>query len=190
MICKFTDKNIYMYYPTSIVNFYVGLSWSWSYGSWIDNYLCNQCLLLPLTLWVWIPLRRVVLDTTLCDKVCQWLAAGWWFSLGTLVSSTNKTDCHDITEILLKVALNTITPPPFSMCYYEMILVYYHHWHGLDKFLINALLLLCFFSLSKLTSDHISDISFDDILLIAIRNSLLQKKTNQHQYTFCYIKKM
>jgi hypothetical protein len=27
---------------------------------------------------------------------------------GTPVSSTNKTDCHDITEILLKVALNTI----------------------------------------------------------------------------------
>jgi hypothetical protein len=26
------------------------------------------------------------------------------FSLGTLVSSTNKTDRHDITEILLKVA--------------------------------------------------------------------------------------
>ena len=23
-----------------------------------------------------------------------------------------KTDCHDITEILLKVALNTITPEP------------------------------------------------------------------------------
>jgi hypothetical protein len=32
----------------------------------------------------------------------------WWFSPGTLVSSTNKTDCYDITEILLKVALNTI----------------------------------------------------------------------------------
>jgi hypothetical protein len=28
---------------------------------------------------------------------------------GTPTSSTNKTDCHDITEILLKVALNTIT---------------------------------------------------------------------------------
>jgi hypothetical protein len=25
-----------------------------------------------------------------------------------VVFSTNKTDCHDITEILLKVALNTI----------------------------------------------------------------------------------
>jgi hypothetical protein len=30
------------------------------------------------------------------------------FSPGTPVSSTNKTDSHDITEILLKVALNTI----------------------------------------------------------------------------------
>ena len=33
---------------------------------------------------------------------------GLWFSPGTTVSSTNKTDLHDITEILLKVALNTI----------------------------------------------------------------------------------
>ena len=55
---------------------------------------------------------RGVLHTTLCDKICQWLATGWWFSLGTLVSSTYKTDCHDITEILLNVALNTITPYP------------------------------------------------------------------------------
>ena len=32
-----------------------------------------------------------------------------WFSLDTPISSTNKTDRHDIPEILLKVALNTIT---------------------------------------------------------------------------------
>jgi len=32
-----------------------------------------------------------------------------WFSPGSPVSSTNKTDRHDITEILLKMALNTIT---------------------------------------------------------------------------------
>jgi hypothetical protein len=51
---------------------------------------------------------RSVLDTTLCDKVCQWLATDLWFSPGTPVSSTNKTDRHDITEILLKVALTTI----------------------------------------------------------------------------------
>ena len=55
-------------------------------------------------------LRRGVLNTTLCDKVCQWLATGQWFSPGTLVSSTNKTDRLDIAEILLKlkVALNII----------------------------------------------------------------------------------
>jgi hypothetical protein len=33
----------------------------------------------------------------------------FWFSLGTTVSSTNKTDSQYITEILLKVALNTVT---------------------------------------------------------------------------------
>jgi hypothetical protein len=32
-----------------------------------------------------------------------------WFSADTLVSSTNKIECHDITEILLKVAFNMIT---------------------------------------------------------------------------------
>jgi hypothetical protein len=37
------------------------------------------------------------------------MVAGQWFSPGTLVSSTKKTDRHDIAEILLKVALNTIT---------------------------------------------------------------------------------
>jgi hypothetical protein len=46
--------------------------------------------------------------TTICDKVCQWLATGRWFSKGSTISSTNKTDHHDIAEILLKVALNTI----------------------------------------------------------------------------------
>ena len=72
------------------------------------NYMYNQCLS-PLELWIRIPLRRGVLDTTLCDKVCQWLAVGRLFSPGTSVSSTNKTDRHDITKILLKVALNIIT---------------------------------------------------------------------------------
>jgi hypothetical protein len=52
---------------------------------------------------------RGILSTTLCDKVCQLLAAGLWFSPGPPVSSTNKTDSYDITEILSKAALNTMT---------------------------------------------------------------------------------
>ena len=73
---------------------------------WIYNYLCNQCLS-PLMLWVRISIGARW--ATLCDKVCQWLVTGRWFSPGLPVSFTNKTDHHDIlTEILLKVALNTI----------------------------------------------------------------------------------
>jgi len=39
----------------------------------------------------------------------QWLAKGRKFSPGIPLSSTNKTDRHDIAEILLRVTLNTIT---------------------------------------------------------------------------------
>jgi hypothetical protein len=56
----------------------------------------------------------------LCDKVCQWLAASLWFSLDTPVSFINKTDCHDITAIVLKVALNTINIDPLVFKYDAM----------------------------------------------------------------------
>jgi hypothetical protein len=46
-----------------------------------------------------------VRDTTLSEKFVSDLQQ----VSGSPVSSTNKTDLHDITEILLKVALNTIT---------------------------------------------------------------------------------
>ena len=74
-------------------------SWLWSYGSWIYN----QCLSL-LMLWIPISIReRCTILHFVCDKVCQWLATGRWFSPGPLVPSTHKTDRHDITEILLRV---------------------------------------------------------------------------------------
>ena len=104
----------------------MGQLWSWSYGSWIYNYLCDQCPS-PLMLWVRIPLRRCVLDTTLYDKECQLLVAGQWFSPGTLNSSTYKTD-HDITEILLKVALNTITLLTLVNQFSSIMI-----WHYLSK---------------------------------------------------------
>jgi hypothetical protein len=55
---------------TILLKWASGLSRLWSYGSWMYNYLSNKCLS-PLALWVRILLRRGVLDTTLCDKVCQ-----------------------------------------------------------------------------------------------------------------------
>ena len=56
-----------------------------------------------------IPLVPIIRDTTLCDKVCQSLTTGRWFSSCTPVSSTNKTERHDITEILLNVELKHYT---------------------------------------------------------------------------------
>ena len=48
---------------------------------------------------------------------------GRLFSPGTPVSSTNKTDRHDITEILLKVVLKHHKPKPNKMnC--ELMLTY------------------------------------------------------------------
>ena len=58
------------------------------------------------------PSWQGVLNATLYDKFCQWLLAVRWFSQSTPVSSINKTDRHDITEILLEVVLNTLTLYP------------------------------------------------------------------------------
>ena len=57
-----------------------------------------------------------VLDTTLCDKSCQWLAAGQWFSLGIPVSSAKNNDRHDITEILLKKVVKHHSPWLSYLC--------------------------------------------------------------------------
>jgi hypothetical protein len=52
----------------------------------------------------------ICIDKTECDKVYQGLAAGLCYSGGTSVFSSNKAEGHRITEILLKVALNTNNP--------------------------------------------------------------------------------
>jgi hypothetical protein len=48
---------------------------------------------------------------------------------GYSVSSTNKTDLHDITEILLKVALNTINQPNLPNYVSFPLLLYRNGYH-------------------------------------------------------------
>ena len=68
-----------------------------------------------------LPMQSVPITTDIVNlNPTQWLSAGLWFSPCTPVSSTNKTDHHDIqnvTELLLKVVLNTINPTnqPYSL---------------------------------------------------------------------------
>ena len=64
------------------------------------------------------PITTIVVSLNPAQARCTRYNILWWsfpttfdrsvVFQSTLVSSTNKTDCHDISEILLKVALNTI----------------------------------------------------------------------------------
>ena len=65
-------------------------SWLWSYGSWIDNDLCNQCLS-PLMLWV---------HSGELYSIQHHLIFFWALKFPPRII----TDRHDIAEILLKVA--------------------------------------------------------------------------------------
>ena len=65
---------------------------------------------------LWVRISITAKRTTLCDKVCHWLATGRWFSPGPPVFPTNKTDRHDIAELLLKVALNIIKQTIYQNC--------------------------------------------------------------------------
>ena len=68
----------------------------------------------PITNTAWVRARLCKLqkgNTRLAAasaKVYKLLTHGRWFSPGTPASSTTKTGRHDIADILLKVALNTI----------------------------------------------------------------------------------
>ena len=54
---------------------------------------------------------RTRYNIMMCDKVCQVTCKGCWF----YVVSSNKTDRHDITEILLNVVLKNHNPNPLQV---------------------------------------------------------------------------
>ena len=147
-------------------------SWSWSYGSWIYNYLCNQCLS-SLMLWVRISIRAR--RTTLCDIVCG------WFSPGPPVSSTNKTDRHNITEILLKVALNTIKQTKQRRCLFSWYFIVKSCKWLIDKLWQNTILhSICqmrFVSTYTCTSQvqNVIYVYFQGFLKIIFTSTLLKK---------------
>jgi hypothetical protein len=68
------------------------------------NYITRTLTMPMLQLWIHMEVCHKklkwqgVLDTTLCDKVCQWHATCRWFLPGIPVPFTNKTDRHDMTE--------------------------------------------------------------------------------------------
>ena len=104
--CIFPLERWYTYLESKLKFFLPIISVLW----FLSLFNCNKYLS-PHKLW-----GRVPLDATLCDQVCQGFPADRWFSPGTPVFSINKTDRHYKTEILLKVALNTITLTLLFIC--------------------------------------------------------------------------
>ena len=156
--------------------------WSWSYGNWIYNYLCNQCLS-PLMLRVRILIRARC--TSLCDKVCQWVATVCGFLWVLQFNSTNKTDCYDVTEILLKVSLHTTKQTNKWMMHGENYLViqycFYIHQKVLD-------ILKTYFYLrsSKPVSGTWSDTKFNVIKIFALKRQKIGYNTvSAILYTHC-----
>ena len=71
-----------------------------------QQYVCIMCTLWSDNTCVFTRFHSVKNANT---QLIWSSVTGRLFSRGAPVSSTNKTDRHDITEILLKVALNTLT---------------------------------------------------------------------------------
>ena len=161
--------------------------WLWSYGSWIYNHLCHQWLSPPM-LRVRISIRARC--TTLCDKVCQWLATCRWFSLGPPVSSTNKTDRHDITEILLKVALNTIKQQTSKSRYFSKSGHYIFHWWakktriGKEQQQYLLVFLIISASLSSSSSEDSTEVGNEILFLkyCQLNYIIIVTKTKQREY--------
>jgi len=84
----------------------------WNFDDYCKNF--HLCPYKPITNTTWACTRLCKLQkrcarfAAASDKVYQSLVHGRWFSPGTPAASTTKTGRHDIGELLLKVALNTI----------------------------------------------------------------------------------
>ena len=107
---------------------FLPMSWSWSYGSWIYNYIYKQTQS-PLKLWYRITLmvrctRYSISLSVTCGR--PMVFSGYW------VSSTNKTDGHDITEICWSgIKHHNPTPSMFYLqntqpCWLDSIFI----WHA------------------------------------------------------------
>ena len=108
--------------------------------------------------------------------------AGRWFSPGTPVSSTNKTDRHDITQILLKVAFKHHNPNPLYIMNYPLVFP----WNKYPLF--NSKLMPCFTTLCHHSFHNIRifiNIIYTDNIVTCFSNPQFPAriKTNRSRFT-------
>ena len=80
---------------------------------------------------------RGVLDTTQCDKVCEWLMTGWWIILGTLAFSSSclyifwQKYIHVIGFIVFLICLliSILMVEYLMICIFLLSMCMYCKWH-------------------------------------------------------------
>jgi hypothetical protein len=112
---------VFQSFNTSLLHMQVETSRSWSYGSLIYNYKCT-CAISAYYHKSWESESnswQVVLDTTLCDKVCQWFATGLWFSPGTPVSASIINWPPRYNWNIVERSIKYHKPPPHMQIFFN-----------------------------------------------------------------------
>jgi hypothetical protein len=94
------------------------------------------------------------------------------------VSSTNKTDCYDKTEILLKVALNTIKQANIRDTFfgYELYLTTMTSYSIRANLIYTNFSTMVTISLKTINKNHVSIISEDGEYFFLLRNICFNAK--------------
>ena len=126
-----------MYNSSTIHLLYTG--WLNELGRWIYK---------PITNTAWVRTRfvnyknRCTRLAVASDKVYLLVAHGRWFSPGSPSSSTTKAGCHDLAQILLKVALKHHKSNQSNQSIYCIILVLYIYYTILVLYIYCTILVL------------------------------------------------
>ena len=96
-----------IFWNVHMIYIYKGSSWSWSYGSWIYNYLCNQCL---------SPLN--VMSSNPTHAWCTHYTIMWSSLSGacdrSVVFSRYSSFLHSCNNVVANVAGYAVLHPPLK----------------------------------------------------------------------------